>query len=191
MPFTRYCHSRSFLITLGILSSWSCASEEAGREIALRSSPLELSCATALPDLATDVTSIPSSIEPFDPSRSQAYGSSECSGFIFEFDNPDGEALHGLWIQASGESSASSDALGESQCPERELEVDSWGYEKREWSKLASSSARASFEVGGTAGTGYCRLEALIDQPGAFERYRVVARVTDGSETYPMIACLW
>jgi len=96
MPFNRYCHVRCFHITFGALLWSSCANEAPGRELALRVSPLELECATASPDIVIDVTAIPSSIEPFDPSRPQTYGSRECSGFIFEFDNPDREALRGM-----------------------------------------------------------------------------------------------
>ena len=187
------CHSaRCIQLALGLLLSSSCAIEErVSHSVGVRASPLELACATAAADALGDVTSILGSIEPLDPSQPQSYGSDECAGFIFEFDNPDVEPLRGAWIQASGESVVNPEALGESLCPERVLEADYWGYKDREWSKLASASTSASFEPGEIAGLGYCRLEGLIEEEGAFEKLRIVAHVTDGAETYPMYACVW
>ena len=192
MSFNHCHHARSIQLVLGVLLSSSCTNE--GRvmsTVGVRVSALEHTCATAPADVFGDVTSIPSSVEPLDPAQPQSYGSDSCAGFIFEFDNTDAEALRGAWIQASGESSASEDALGESQCPGRVLEADYWGYQAREWSLLASSSTTASFEPGELAGTGYCRLEAVIEHAGAFEKLRIVARVTKGSDSYPMYACVW
>lgn len=191
MRLDSHHHGHAFRLTLVILSSSSCASEEAAREIAARGEPLELACADTPPHVSGDSLAILSSIDPFDPSRPQVYGSDACGGFVFEFDNAFGEAFRGAWVHASGQSNASSDMFGESQCPERRLEVDYWGYEKRKWSKRASSSTSGSFEPGAIAGEGHCRIEAVFDEPSTLEKYRIVARVTDGSETYPMLACLW
>jgi hypothetical protein len=114
-----------------------------------------------------------------------------CAGFIFEFDNPDEESLRGAWVQASGESTLSSDALGEIRCANRGVEAEYWGFKDREWARLDASSTSATFEAGELAGTGYCHLEALIEHEGTFEKLRIVARVADGADTYPMYACVW
>lgn len=184
--------ARCIPLALGLLWSSSCAIEEPiSNSIGVRVNPLELACATAPADVLGDHTSILSSVEPLDPSQPQPYGSNDCAGFIFEFDNPDVESLRGAWIQASGESVVNPEALGESGCPERALEADYWGYKDREWSQLAAVSTIAGFEPGEVDGLGYCRLEGLIEAEGAFEKLRIVARVTDGVETYPMYACVW
>ena len=192
MSFDCRHSARCIPLALGLLVSSSCAIEEqVSNSIGLRVSPLELACATAPADVLGDFTSILSSIELVDPSQPQPYGSDECAGFIFEFDNPDVESLRGAWIQASGEAAVNPEVLGESRCPERALEADYWGFKDREWSQLAAVSTTASFEPGEIDGLGYCRLEGLIEDEGAFEKLRIVARVTDGAETYPMYACLW
>jgi len=157
----------------------------------LRASPLDLECGSAPADFAGDFLEIPASIEPLDPSRPQAYGSAECAAFVFEFDNPEKEQLRGAWVQAGGESSVDGDALSASECPRRTLEADYWGYQDRAWSILASARVSGSFESGGQLRTGYCKLDALIDHPNALEKLRIVARVVQGSDTYPMYACLW
>lgn len=183
-------YARRFCLVLGVLVSQGCATELA-REVGASSAALELECESAPAHAVGDVVSILSSIEPLDASQPQDYGSNDCAGVVFEFDNPDGEPLRGAWIQASGESSDDTDVLSESRCPERVLEADYWGYKKRKWSKLASASVSASFERGRTSESGYCRLDALIEHPGTFEKLRIAARVTQRSETYPMYACVW
>jgi hypothetical protein len=181
-----------FRLVLGVSLWSSCASDvHVEPEVAVRASPLELECAAAAADVTSDVFSILSSTDPLDPSRPQAYGSEHCTGFVFEFENPDEEEWRGAWIQASGESSASSDVLGESRCPGRTLEADYWGFQKREWTKLASTSGSGVFEPGATATTGHCRLDGLIEHAGTYEKLRIVARVAQGAETYPMYACVW
>jgi hypothetical protein len=168
-----------------------CASEHVISDVGGWTGALELECGSVSADVSGDVTSILSSIEPLDPSQPQAYGSDRCLGVIFEFDNPDEEPLRGAWIQASGVPNSSSDVLRESLCPDRALEADFWGYKDREWSKLESLSQSGIFEAGPAFESGYCRLDALIDHPGTFEKLRIVARVTHGSQTYPMYACVW
>jgi hypothetical protein len=192
MSFDCRHSARCISLPLGLLFAMSCANEERiTNTIGVRVSPLELACATAPADVLGDFTAILASTEPLDPSQPQSYGSDECAGFIFEFDNPDLESLRGAWVQASGESVVNPAILGESLCPERTLEVDYWAFKDREWSKLAASSTTASFEPRELAGIGYCRLEGLIEQESAFEKLRIVARATDGVDTYPMYACLW
>jgi hypothetical protein len=159
--------------------------------VAARARSLELACSSAPADFAGDFLSIPASTEPLDPARPQVYGSADCAAFVFEFDNPEQEQLRGAWVQAGGESEVDGDVLSEGACPGRTLEVDYWGYQDREWSILASARVSGSFESGEQAGAGYCKLDALIDHPNALEKLRVVARVTQESETYPMYACLW
>jgi hypothetical protein len=177
---------------LGLLLGSSCASEQlVPSEVEVRASPLELGCAAVPADVFGDVTSVLASIEPLDPSQPQPYGSDACAGFVFEFDNPDEEPLRGAWVQASAWSGAGSTALSESQCSGRTVEADYWGYKDREWSKLTSASETARYERDESSATGYCRLEALIEHAGAFEKLRISARVSDGVETYPMYACVW
>jgi hypothetical protein len=183
-----------FVRVLALLCSSSCASEELAADVVrVRASPLEAECAQAPADMLGDFLTIFSSTDPLDPALPQAYGSDQCSGFIFEFDNPDTEELRGAWIQAGGESSGSSGVLASNQCAGRRLEAEYWGYKKKEkeWSKLTTSSATASFEPAADPGTGYCRLEGLIEHASTFEKLRIVARVTQGADTYPMYACLW
>lgn len=171
---------------------FSCGSEAlVAPEVGVRKSSLELDCATVPADATGDVISILPSIEPLDPSSPQTYGSERCAGVVFEFDNPDGEALRGAWIQAGGESSSSADVLSESRCPTRVLEADYWGSEGETWSRLASTASFGSFDLGLPESAGYCRLEGLIERAGAFEKLRVIARVSQGSQTYPMHASVW
>jgi hypothetical protein len=159
--------------------------------VAARARALDLACGALPADFVGDFLSIPASIEPLDPARPQAYGSDECAAFVFEFDNPEKEQLRGAWVQAGGESRLDEGVLSEDECFGRTLEVDYWGYEDREWSILASARMSGSFESGEQSGTGYCKLDLLFDHPTALEKLRVVARVAQGSETYPMYACLW
>jgi hypothetical protein len=173
-----------FWLALGAVFMSSCASEVlVSDEVGARASSLELECAAAPAGVTADIVSILSSIEPLDPSQPQAYETERCGGFIFEFDNPDEEALRGAWIQAG----ARSGVLDERECRDRVLDADYWGFKDRAWSKLATSSSSAGFEPD----TQDCRLEALIEHAGTFEKLRIVARVSDGSETYPMYACVW
>jgi hypothetical protein len=185
----RACHVR---LVLGVSLLSGCASEELDtNNVGVWSGALELECASVPGDVSGDVSAILSSVEPLDPSQPQAYGSKHCAGVIFELDNPEAEPLRGAWVQASGESTSSSDVLSESQCPGRALEAEYWGFKDREWSKLAFASNTAVFEPGPDSQTGYCGLDAVIEYPGTFEKLRIVARVTQGSDTYPMYACVW
>jgi hypothetical protein len=152
---------------------------------------LEDACAEATADVTGDVFAILSSIEPLDPALPQVYGSAACGGFVFDFDNPEQEPLHGAWVQASGPSGVDSDALGESRCPGRELEASYWGYKDRKWLKLAAAEESAVFEAGSELGPASCNLDALMMDQGSFEKLRIVARVTQESKTYPMHACVW
>lgn len=188
MPFHAcHHHVRCVRLALGVLLCSSCASDEvATRVVELRASPLEVACATGPADVLGDVTSILAASDPLDPLQAQAYGSESCAGYVFEFDNPDEEPLRGAWIQAGSES-----ALNEAQCSRRSVEADYWGFKDKEWTRLASAFAVATFEPNGSSDTGACRLEALIENAGTFEKLRISARVTDGSETYPMYACVW
>jgi hypothetical protein len=192
MSFKCNSHARQFQLVVAVVVLSGCASEELEpKHVGLWTGPLELECASVPADVTGDVISIMSSVEPLDPSQPQVYDSDPCTGVVFEFDNPEAEPMRGAWIQASGESTASSDVFSESTCPERTLEADYWGYKDREWSKLAFASRTGVFEAGPDSDTGYCGLDALIDQPGTFEKLRIVARVTQGLETYPMYACVW
>jgi hypothetical protein len=155
--------------------------------LALRTDALELGCAAAPADLTGDVTDVLSSLEAFDASQPQAYGSESCAGFIFELDNPDAEPLSGAWVQGSGQSSASDDVLSQRRCAERVLETDYWGWKDRKWTRLTSAAGTARFDPA----TNHCDLEALIEYPGTFERLRIVARVAQRGDTYPMHACVW
>jgi hypothetical protein len=152
---------------------------------------LELTCMDAPADVTGDVTAILGSIEPLDPSLPQTYGSPLCTGFIFELDNAEGEALHGAWVQAGGASVSDGDVLSESQCAARTLEADYWGYANDEWMELAASSQFGRFDAGELPDTGHCKLEALLDRAERFEKLRIVARVSQAGETYPMFATLW
>jgi hypothetical protein len=183
---------RSIQLLWFVLLMPACGSDgKVVDDVAARARSLELECGSAPADFVGDFLSIPASIEPLDPARPQAYGSAGCAAFVFEFDNPEQEPLRGAWVQAGGESKADGDVLSEGECPSRTLEVDYWGYQDREWSILASARMSGRFESGEQAGTGYCKLDALIDLPNALEKLRVVARVAQESETYPMYACLW
>lgn len=155
--------------------------------LALRTGALELDCAAATANRTGDVTDVLSSVDAFDASQPQAYGSETCTGFVFELENSDEEPLLGAWVQASGQSSSSGDALSESRCAERVLETDYWGWKDRTWTKLTSAQQTASFDPAADN----CDLETLIEYPGTFERLRIVARVTQGADTYPMHACVW
>ncbi|HET6339680.1 MAG TPA: hypothetical protein VFG30_41000 [Polyangiales bacterium] len=192
MSFNCNRHARHFRLVLGVSLLSGCAAGELDTSnVGVWSGALELECAAVPANVTGDVISILSSVEPVDPSQPQAYGSEHCAGVIFEFDNPEDEPLRGAWVQASGESMSSSDVFSESRCPERALEAEYWGYKDREWSLLAFASNTAGFEPGPDSQTGYCGLDALIESPGTFEKLRIVARVTQGSDTYPMYACLW
>lgn len=157
-------------------------------EVLHQAQSLEEACADAPSDVTADVLAIVSSTEPLDPTEPQAYGSAACGGFIFEFDNPDDEPLHGAWVQA-GPLQLETDALGASRCPARELRADYWGFKDKEWMKLAAAESFAA--VGEDEEEAHCALDALIEQEGTFEKLRIVARATQDAQTYPMIACLW
>jgi hypothetical protein len=192
MSFNCNCRARHLRLVLGVSLLSGCAGEELDtNNLKVSTGALELECASVAADLIGDVSSILSSVDPLDPSQLQVYGSEHCTGVIFEFDNPEAEPLLGAWIQASGTSTSSSDVLSESQCPARALEAEYWGFKDREWSKLAFAANTAAFEPGPDSQTGYCGLDALIEYPGTFEKLRIVARVTQGSDTYPMYACVW
>jgi hypothetical protein len=192
MSFNSNRHARQLRLVLGVSLLSGCAREELdASNVGVWTSALELDCAAVPPDVTGDVSSILSSVEPLDPSQAQVYGSEHCAGVVFELDNPEDEPLRGAWIQASGESNSSSDVLSESQCPDRALEAEYWGFKDREWSKLAFASQTAVFEPGPDSQTGYCGLDAVIEYAGTFEKLRIVARVTQGSDTYPMYACVW
>ncbi|HET8935189.1 MAG TPA: hypothetical protein VFN67_17190 [Polyangiales bacterium] len=173
-------------VVLIAFASGGCSAEfSSPAEVAKLSRALEDGCADAPADVAGDVLSVLSSIDPLDPAEPQEYGGAACGGMVFEFDNPDEEPLHGAWVQASGATRDESDALSEGRCPERALQADYWGFKDRGWTKLAAAEETAVF-----AGES-CELQALILQEGTFEKLRIIARVTQDSQTYPMHACVW
>lgn len=149
---------------------------------------LEEGCASAPADVTGDVFAILASTDPLDPSQPQSYGNAGCSGVVFEFDNPEGEPLRGAWVQASGSSHDASDALSEARCPDRALEAEYWGFQDNEWLKLTAAGESATFNADSEA---RCALDVLMLHEGTFEKLRVVARVTQEDETYPMHACVW
>jgi hypothetical protein len=178
---------------LGIgFASGGCSAEVSTQpEVAALSQSLEDACADAPAAVAGDVLAILSSIEALNPAEPQEYGSVACRGVVFEFENPDEEPLHGAWVQASGPSLTDSDALSERRCPERALQADYWGYKNKEWMKLAAAEESAVFVADAELGAANCELDALMLHEGTFEKLRIVARVTQESQTYPMIACVW
>lgn len=177
-------------VAIGALLLTSCVADGlVASDVGLTTSRLELACGPAPADVTGDVLAILPSIDPFDPDRPQPYGSDSCSGVVFEFANPDEEPLRGAWIHASWEFEASGGALGDSPCHERALEADYWGYEEQRWTKLASASTVGRLDEDSEAA--YCRVEAVIEHAATFKKLRVVARVSRGSETYPMHASLW
>lgn len=173
------------------IASAGCAAEASATEVAALRQALEESCADAPGAVTGDVLAILSSIDPLDPAEPQRYGNAACGGVVFEFDNPDEEPLHGAWVQASGLSRGDSDALSESRCPERTLQADYWGFKDNTWTKLAAADLSAEFVPDAERGGAYCDLDALMLQEGSFEKLRVVARVAQASQTYPMRACVW
>jgi len=179
------------VLTIAFASDGCTAEFSAPAEVGKLSRALEDGCADAPADVAGDVLAVLSSIEPLDPAEPQQYGSEACGGVVFELDNPEQEPLHGAWVQASGASLMESDALSESRCPERALQADYWGYKDRTWTKLAAAEESAVFEADPEQGGGNCELDALMLQEGTFEKLRIVARVVQGWETYPMHACVW
>jgi len=152
---------------------------------------LEDACAEASADVTGDVFAILASTDPLDPAQPQDYGSAACSGIIFELDNPEEEPLRGAWVQASGLSHDASDALSESRCGDRGLHADYWGYKDKEWNRLTVAEESAAFVADSELGEAYCHLDALMLHEGSFEKLRIVARVTQQSQTYPMHACVW
>lgn len=170
----------------------ACTAEvSAPAKVAALTRSLEDACADVPADLVGDVLAIMSSTEPLDPAEPQAYGGTSCGGFVFEFLNPDEEPLHGAWVQASGQSRSASDALSESRCAARVLQADYWGYKDKAWTKLAAAEASADTVPNADQGGGSCALDALMLHEGSFEKLRIVARVTQDAQTYPMHACLW
>ena len=180
----------SWLVMCFAIPGCAAESSEQGVVGQLRQS-LEDACAAASADVTGDVFAILSSTDPLDPAQPQGYGNADCAGVIFEFDNPDEEPLRGAWVQAGGVSQDASDALTEDRCRERSLQADYWGYKDKEWTKLIAAEESATFVAGSELGEAYCDLEALMLHEGTFEKLRVVARVTQQSQTYPMHACVW
>jgi len=173
-------------------TSQGCTGDAAlQKEAAALRRSLEDGCAEAPADVVGDVLAVLSSTDPLDPAEPQAYGSAACGGVVFEFANPDEEPLRGAWVQAGGLSSSAADALGQERCLNRELQADYWGYKDKEWTKLSAAVASATFESESQLGPAYCSLDALMLQEGTFEKLRIVARVSQESETYPMHACVW
>lgn len=180
------------VLTVAACLLGGCAAEPGQpAPIAAIASPLAFSCAEATVDLAGDFLDILSSTEPLDPRQPQAYGSELCSGFVFEFTNPDDEPLHGAYVHAGGASSRDGDELSQAECSNRRLEADFWGFSDRRWSRLATASAPGRFEPGTLPDTGYCKLEAQLDHSGSYETLRVIAAVTQDGRHYPMLALLW
>lgn len=185
-----------FVWSIGSLSAVcvataGCAAEASATEVAALRQALEDSCADAPAAVAGDVLAILSSVDPLDPTQPQLYGDAACGGVVFEFDNPELEPLHGAWVQASGLSRDDSDALSESRCPVRALQADYWGFKEKSWTKLAAADESGDFVADSEQGGAYCDLDALMVQEGTFEKLRIVARVTQDAETYPMLACVW
>ena len=179
------------VLAIGFVSGGCTAETSEQAEVAKLSQALEDACADAPADVAGDVLAVLPSIAPLDPAEPQEYGNVACGGVVFEFDNPDQEPLHGAWVQASGSSGEDSDALSESRCPERALQADYWGYKDRTWTKLAAAEESGVFESDSELGSESCKLDALLLREGTFEKLRVVARITQDSQTYPMHACVW
>ena len=190
--FIRCAFSACSWLAVCVAAAPGCAAESSAQVAVgeLRQS-LEDACAEASADVTGDVFAILSSTEPLDPAQPQGYGNAACGGVIFEFDNPDEEPLRGAWVQASGLSHEASDALSESRCRDRRLQADYWGYKDKEWTKLTAAEESAAFVADSELGEAYCDVDALMLHDGAFEKLRVVARVTQESQTYPMHACVW
>jgi hypothetical protein len=176
-----------------LLALWSvsdgCAAAPA--DVAALRQSLDDACADAPASVAGDVLAILSSIDPLDAAEPQTYEPGACGGVVFEFDNPEEEPLHGAWVQASGASRAELDALSKSRCSQRVLQADYWGFKDKEWTKLAAADEAARSITDSAMGADYCQLDALMLHEGTFEKLRVVARVTQDSQTYPMHACVW
>lgn len=179
------------LFAIAVASGGCGADISALDEVGKLSRALEDGCAEAPADVVGDVLSVLSSTEALDAAEPQEYGSDACGGVVFEFDNPDEEPLHGAWVQASGAPGAEADVLSESRCPERVLQADYWGFKDRTWMKLAAAEETAVFIEASEPSSANCQLEALMLQEGSFEKLRIVARVTQDSQTYPMHACVW
>lgn len=189
---SRWLDMRVCSLVSACFASLGCAAEpEPPALVGELRQALEEGCVQAPADVTGDVFAILGSTDPLDPAQPQSYGSESCSGVVFELDNPDGEPLRGAWVQASGVSRDESDALSEARCPNRSLEAEYWGYKDNEWLKLTAAEESATFSADAEGGETHCALDALMLHEGTYEKLRIVARVTQEEQTYPMHACVW
>jgi hypothetical protein len=166
----------------------TCAYVRADQEAAW-SDPLQLQVLTA---------------RPFNASVAVAYGSPACSGFVLDIHNPNAWSPRTLSIDAGATNDVAGDGAlfgAPDRCAARTLSVDVWGWANKVWTPLVSKTAAggkleplAAQDAGAacTLGIGFgARTDDARDATGsalyaskalgAYQTYRVVGRVSNGS----------
>ena len=184
-------------VCVTVLVCLGCAAPEEAPEVSLRAQGLEFGCLFAEADAEVELgPHFPSGREilthsPFAPSTPQDYGSAECSGFIADFDNPNGYTVERILIQGGGVVTTVADfeVFGTAAlCASLRLEADVYGTRNGITETLGSVVASGVFEAidDGRGFVDHCDLSHEIQRSGAFEAIRVVGRVSNRATAYPL-----
>jgi hypothetical protein len=181
-----------FWIGCAVICSGCIAPEaDMARDVGARIEPLEFSCLAVAADGSEALTG-PSgneviSIQPYEPSTAQEYGSLLCSGFVIDIHNPNGRSATFAAIAAGGWVRTPQDyaVFGEPEtCAAMTLEADIWGYRNGVWDVLGADTISGEFENDVPTNNGSdvvdgCGLQCSVVRPGNYETYRLVGRASN------------
>jgi hypothetical protein len=184
------------------IGAWQgCASDAAPdqeRAVGAATQALELSCVDVTPDAAAtwsspqDVeivslsTADPNHDENYNGANQQTYGSSSCSGYVAEFDNPNHWSPGVAFVQGGGwvDDDVTDRVFGsDERCSGFTLEADIWGYVSGLWIPIGGAVIPGQYHPKGDY-LAQCDLTYQIQDPGYYEKYRMIGRVSSNDTTY-------
>lgn len=190
------------------IGAWQgCASDSAPdqeRSVGAAAQALEFSCVDATPDASAtwsdpgmaEIVSLwtddPNNDKNYSGANLQNYGSSSCSGYIAAFDNPNHWSPGVAFVQGGGwiTDEETQRVFGNTErCSGFTLEADIWGYSSGVWIPIGGSVVPGQYSPQGEL-PAQCNLTYAIDNPGYYEKYRLVGRVSNNDATYAFRADL-
>jgi hypothetical protein len=192
---------------VGLCGWQGCASDGAPaqeREVGAATQALEFSCVDVTPDAAAtwseprdvEIVSLtsadPDHNENYNGANQQTYGSSSCSGYVVEFDNPNHWSPGVAFVQGGGwvDDDVTDRTFGSAErCSALTLEADIWGYVSGYWLPIGGAVIAGQYYPKDDY-LAQCDLTYQIPNPGYYEKYRLIGRVSGNDTTYSFRADL-